>query len=211
MPEYIDISLTVTNQLVTWPGDPSVDLERVKKIENGANANVSQLNMGVHTGTHVDAPVHFIPGQYGIDALSLETLIGPVQVVQLPDSAKAADRAALNAAGIQPGVTRVLIKTSNSQLWAKNVTAFQPEFVGVSKDGAEFLVEKGIKLVGIDYLSIAPYKQSRPTHEVLLAAKLIVLEGINLTDAQPGMYTLLCLPVKLGGSDGAPARAVLVK
>lgn len=211
MSEFIDISLTVTNQLITWPGDPSVHLERVKKIEQGANANVSELNLGVHTGTHVDAPVHFIPGANGIDTLALDELIGPAQVIQLPDGEDFANRKVLEQAGILPGTTRLLIKTRNSHYWADQVKEFQPTFVGVTKDGAEFLVEKGIRLVGLDYLSISPYKQSRPTHEVLLGARVIILEGLDLSKVTPGEYTLICLPVKLGGSDGAPARAVLVK
>jgi arylformamidase len=206
-----DISLTIQNGMVVWPGDPQVTLERVSKIEDGANANVSRLELSVHTGTHLDAPCHFIPGAKALDTLPLDILIGPVQVVQLPDSVNLITAREVAQAGIAPGTIRVLFKTRNSAYWLKPEQVFETGFVGVSADGAEALVKMGIRLVGIDYLSIAPFKKSRPTHEVLLKAEMIVLEGVNLNEVQPGMYTLICLPPKLGGSDGSPARAVLVE
>ncbi len=207
--KYYDISLTIQNGMVVWPGDPAVKLERVSKIEEGANANVSKLELSVHTGTHLDAPHHFINGAKKLDALSLDVLIGPVQVVQLPDSVDLITAAVIDQAGIRPGVVRVLFKTRNSACWLKTEQVFEKDFVAVAVDGAKLLVQMGIRLVGIDYLSIAPYKQSRPTHEVLLGAEMIVLEGVNLNEIEPGMYTLICLPPKLGGCDGSPARAVL--
>jgi len=208
--QYHDISLTIHNGMVVWPGDPPVKLERVSKIEEGANANVSRLELSVHTGTHLDAPHHFINGAKTLDTLPLEVLIGPVQVVQLADSVNLITAAVVEEAGIAPGVVRVLFKTRNSAYWLKTEQVFEKEFVAVSADGAEVLVQRGMRLVGIDYLSIAPFKQSRPTHEVLLKAEMVILEGVNLNGVEPGMYTLICLPPKLGGSDGSPARAVLV-
>ncbi len=207
--KYYDISLTIQNGMVVWPGDPPVKLERVSKIEDGANANVSKLELSVHTGTHLDAPYHFIHGAKTLDTLPLEVLIGPVQVVQLADSVDLITAAVVEQAGIAPGVVRVLFKTRNSAYWLKKEQVFEKDFVGVSEDGAHLLVQRGIRLVGIDYLSIAPFKQSRPTHEVLLKAEMVVLEGANLNGIEPGMYTLICLPPKLGGCDGSPARAVL--
>jgi arylformamidase len=206
-----DISLTVTPKLPTWPGDPKVELERVEKIEDGANANVSRLAIGVHTGTHVDAPFHFLSDGTSIETLPLDVLIGAVQVVDLGDSVDLITAEVLKSADLIHEVTRVLFKTRNSQFWARGEAEFQTGFVGISADGAEFLVKQGIQLVGIDYLSIAPFKQSKPTHQILLNAKIVVLEGVNLSQIKAGVYQLVCLPLKLGGSDGAPARTVLIE
>jgi arylformamidase len=206
-----DISLTVTNEMVVWPSDPKVKLERVNKIEEGKNANVSHLDMGVHTGTHVDAPFHFLPGEKTVETLQLDILIGQALVVEIPDSAAAITAVEVEQAAIPAGTVRVLFKTRNSTFWRETEPVFHTDFVGVSADGAEALVARGIRLVGLDYLSIAPYKKSRPTHEVLLKAAMVVVEGLDLGGIAPGTYTLVCLPVKLGGSDGAPARAVLME
>jgi arylformamidase len=206
-----DISLTVDENLPTWPGDPAAVRRRVKKIEEGSNANVSELVMGAHTGTHVDAPYHFLPGGSTVESLPLDVLVGPVLVVELPLECNLINGDVVAGAGIKLDTRRVLFKTRNSTFWHKETPVFEEGFVGISKDGAEKLMELGIKFVGLDYLSIAPYKQSRPTHEVLLGAGMIILEGVDLTGVEPGWYTLYCLPIKLGGSDGAPARAILVE
>ena len=213
MRKIYDITLTVTSGMVVWPGDPKVKLERVRKIEDGANANVSEVAMSVHTGTHMDAPFHFLPEGKSIETLALDVLIGPAQVVQLPEACNVIDAEVLIKAGLDDGVERVLFKTRNSNYWISQDLAakFQTSFVGISKDGADYLVQKGVRLVGIDYLSISPYKNSRPTHEVLLKASMVILEGANLIDVPAGHYQLICLPLKLGGSDGSPARAVLIK
>jgi arylformamidase len=206
----IDVSLPLTDKLPVWPGDPRVILERVKDIADGANSNVSLLQMRVHSGTHVDAPVHFFPGEKGIEGLVLHELIGPCFVSEIPSEANVVTRKILEGLQIPSGVRRLLIKTKNSYLWTGDETEFSPEFVGLSEDGAEWMVEREIKVVGIDYLSIAPYKQSRPTHEVLLGAEVIVIEGLDLHAVTAGYYSLICLPIKLVGSDGAPARVVLI-
>jgi arylformamidase len=205
-----DLTLTIRNEMAVWPGDPQVHLERISKIEDGKNANVSRVDFSVHTGTHIDAPVHFIPGAKSVETLPLDVLIGPTQVVQLPDRVNLITAGEIDQAGILPGVIRVLFKTRNTLYWQAENTPFQNGFVAVSADGAEALVRMGIRLVGIDYLSIAPFKNSRPTHEVLLRNEMVIVEGLNLSQVQPGMYTLICLPLKIGGSDGAPARVVLV-
>lgn len=209
--EIYDISLTITNGMVVWPGDPQVRLERVSKIEEGAHANVSSLQMSVHTGTHLDAPYHFVHGAKTIDALPLEVLIGPVQVVYIADEVDLITADVIKAAGISAGTSRVLFKTRNSAYWLKAIQTFEKDFVAVSADGAQLLVEMGIRLVGIDYLSIAPFNDGVPTHQILLKNEIVVLEGINLTGIPAGSYSLICLPPKLGGSDGSPARAILLK
>jgi arylformamidase len=206
-----DISLTISPHLAVWPGDPNIVLERIAKIEEGANSNVSRMEMGVHTGTHVDAPYHFLGDHtMTVEQLPLRLLTGRAYVLCLPPEVDEITAEVLQRSEIPPRTRRLLFKTRNSSYWKDEKAAFQTDFVGISADGAQYLVEHGIKLVGIDYLSIAPYKRSRPTHEILLKAGVVVVEGLNLSEVTQGRYTLYCLPLKLAGSDGAPARAILV-
>ncbi len=209
--KYFDITLTISPQMAVWPGDPKVSLGRASKIEEGANANVSRMDMGVHTGTHVDAPYHFLQDGTTVETLPLEVLIGPVQVVELPDEVAVVDAAVLEKVHFSEGITKILFKTRNSKFWSEIEPIFHTEFVGILPDAARILVDRGFQLVGMDYLSVAPYKKSRPTHEVFLRAKVILVEGVNLAEVPAGIYQLICLPMKLGGSDGAPARIVLVQ
>jgi arylformamidase len=204
-----DITLTISPDLPTWPGDPGIEIKRVEKIEDGSNANVTRLDMGVHTGTHVDAPYHFLQDGVTVDQLNLSLLTGRAYVLHLPE-VDVITAAVLEEAQIPPRTRRVLFKTRNSELWAEGETDFQTDFVGLSEDGAEYLVRRGVKLVGMDYLSIAPFKKSRPTHERLLEAGVVVVEGLNLTEVEQGRYTIYCLPLKIANSDGAPARAILI-
>lgn len=203
-----DITVTISPNLPTWPGDPGVELQRVEKIEDGSNANVSRVDMGVHTGTHVDAPYHFLQDGITVDQIDLSLLTGRAYVLHLPE-VDVITAPVLEDAQIPPRTRRVLFKTRNSDYWAKE-EVFQTDFVGLSEDGAEYLVRRGVKLVGMDYLSIAPYKKSRPTHEKLLAAGVVIVEGLDLSEVSQGRYTLYCLPLKIAKSDGAPARAILI-
>jgi len=204
-----DITLTLSDEIPTWPGDPKFSMERFDKIEAGDNTNTTRFEMSAHTGTHVDAPYHFINHGKGVDQLSLKILTGRVYVLHLPniDVVTAAD---LEKADIPPRTRRLLIRTRNSEYWAKGVKEFRTDFVGLTADAADYLVKRGVKLVGVDYLSVAPYKQSRPTHEILLRANVIIVEGLNLAEVAQGRYMLYCLPLKLKGADGAPARAILI-
>jgi len=206
-----DISLTVTPDLPVWPGDPAIELGRVSKMEEGANNNVSHLSLSVHAGTHVDAPFHFIADGKTIESLDLETLVGPAQVIELPSGCRLVTAKELRKAGIAEGVERVLLKTRNSEYWKEAGLPFQKDFTALSPDGAAYLLERRIKLVGIDYFSIAPFKDSIPTHRTLLGQEIVVLEGVDLSAVPAGHYQLCCLPLKLGGSDGAPARAILIE
>lgn len=209
--QIYDVSLTVSPQLPVWPGDPKIVLERVAKIEDGANANVSRMDMGVHTGTHVDAPYHFLgDSPVTVEKLSLKLLTGRAYVLEIPKSADEISQAVLENVHIPPRTRRLLFKTRNSDFWGDHSGEFHTDFVGITADGARFLVERGVKLVGVDYLSVAPYKNSRPTHEILLHAGIVVVEGLDLSKVSQGRYTLYCLPMKLAGSDGAPARTILV-
>jgi arylformamidase len=206
----LDVTLTLSSGLPVWPNNPGVELERMNKIEAGANSNVSRLALGVHTGTHVDAPVHFIQGASGVDTLPLNTLMGRAYVLYLPKVSRvtATD---LSRARIPPRTRRLLVRTRNSELWARGDAEFHTDYVGVGPDAAEWIVTRGIQLVGVDYLSVAPWKESRPTHEILLKAGVVVVEGLNLNGVRPGPYQFVCLPLKLLGCDGAPARAVLMR
>ena len=204
-----DISLPISPNLPVWPGDPPFTRRYVSEIQKGGNSNTSFLEMCAHMGTHVDAPDHFLGNKQTIEDIPLNILCGRVYVLHLPDvDIITADD--LKNADIPPRTRRILFKTRNSSLWNRQVETFQSDFVALSPDAAEYLVDRSVKLVGIDYLSIAPYKQSRPTHERLLKAGIVIVEGLNLSEVSQGRYSLYCLPLKLVGSDGAPARAMLV-
>jgi arylformamidase len=205
-----DITLPISPDMIVWPGDPTVELERISSMDVGAHANVSRLACGVHTGTHVDAPHHFLNNHRTVESLSLDVLVGPACVVQVPDEADVITADVLEKAAVPSGTLRLLLKTRNSQRWERGEKAFDDKFVGVSADGAGWLAQHGVILVGIDYLSVAPYEQSVPTHRTLLGAGIIIVEGLDLSAVPPGAYDLYCLPLKLAGSDGAPARAILV-
>lgn len=205
-----DISLTITPELPVWPGDPGVELERMDKIEEGAESNVTRLNMSAHTGTHVDAPYHFLGGAADtVDQLSMKLLTGRAYVLYLPE-VDLITTSVLESAEIPPRTRRLLFKTRNSVYWINKDGTFHTEYVGIHADAAQYLVDRGVKLVGIDYYSIAPFSDPRQTHEAFLKAGVVVVEGLDLSEVSQGRYTLYCLPLKLGGSDGAPARAILV-
>jgi arylformamidase len=205
-----DISLTISSVLPVWPDDPAVELELVESMDRGAHANVSRLCAGVHTGTHVDAPHHFLNDGRTVESLPLDVLTGPCYVAQLPDDIEELSAETLQGIPVPPGTTRLLCGTRNSHLWARGENAFQRDFVAVTADGARWLVEQGVRLIGVDYLSVAPFGESVPTHTVLLEAGVVVVEGLNLSQVPRGFYDLYCLPLKLAGADGAPARAILI-
>jgi arylformamidase len=209
--KFWDISLPISQGIPVWPGDPEISIKRVSKIEDGANANVSRMDIGCHTGTHVDAPYHFLPDGKTIETLPLDALIGPVQVIRIPDDISVITEDVVLACGIRKGTSRVLFKTYNSAFWKKYGSQFRTEFAGIDDTGAQALVDMGVKLVGLDYLSVSPYKKSRPTHEAFLKASVVLLEGVNLSAVEAGDYNLVCLPLKIQGADGAPARAVLTR
>jgi len=205
-----DISLTIRSELPVWPGDAPVSLERISKIEQGEAFNVTHINMGAHVGTHVDAPFHVLGDQATIDQLPLNLLTGRAYVLHLTDDVDLITAELLINAEIPPRTRRLLFRTRNSGLWTQGLKEFQTDYVGLAPDAAEYLVNRSVKLVGIDYLSIAPFGDSVPTHQILLEAGVVIVEGLNLSEVSQGRYTLYCLPIKIGGADGAPARAILV-
>jgi arylformamidase len=186
-------------------------LEQVEAMDNGADANVSHLSAGVHVGTHVDAPHHFLNDGHTVEGLSLDVLTGPCLVAQLPNGVEAITAEVLEGISLPTDVQRILFGTSNSRLWARGKHEFQENFVAVMEDGARWLVDRGIQLVGVDYLSVAPFGDSVPTHRVLLEAGIVVVEGLDLSTMPHGFYDLYCLPLKLLGAEGAPARAILIQ
>jgi arylformamidase len=206
-----DISLPISPALPVWPGDPPIVLEQVSSMDAGAHDNISRLACGVHTGTHVDAPHHFLNNHQTVEMLPLDGLVGPACLVKIPDEVGVITAQVLEKAGIPAGTLRLLLKTSNSQIWARHEMDFFTGFVAISADGADWLVQHKLCLVGIDYLSVAPFHQSIPTHRALLEAGIIIVEGLDLSATHPGIYTLYCLPLKLVGSDGAPARVILIE
>ncbi len=214
MKKYYDISVAISPDLPVWEGDLPVVIRSISSIERGDMANVSRLEMGAHTGTHVDAPVHFVPGRKGVDMLDLEILIGPAFVADLSHIVGEIGPDDFQSANIPGGTLRLLCKTSSSDLWSKSPATFNQDFVGISADGAHWLVVHGIKLIGVDYLGVERFDKvgsGAPTHHLLLEHEMIIIEGLNLSEIPAGGYTLLCLPVKIKNLDGAPCRAILIK
>jgi arylformamidase len=205
---WTDISVPLRPGIPIFEGDPTFRLEWVFTIAGGAPCNISRLDMGVHTGTHLDAPSHFIDGAAASESIPLEAGIGPAWVVD----ATALDGPTIDAGGLSsltiPGnATRLLFKTRNSALWSE--PDFSESFIGLRADAATVLARRGVRLVGIDYLSIAPFGDPIDTHRALLDAGVAILEGIDLREVEPGPVELLCLPIRLIGSDGVPARALV--
>lgn len=200
-----DISLNLSGDTVRWVGAPTLEFDERRRISRGDATNASAVTMSVHSGTHVDAPFHFIPGGATIDALPLETFIGPARVHAV-DAQRYITEEHVNAMELG-GDTRILFKTRNSALLGK--AAYEPDFVAFSLEGARALVARGVNLVGLDYLSVAHADEQVPVHRAFLDHGVILLEGIDLSQIQPGRYELICFPLRLRGSDGAPCRAVL--
>lgn len=206
VPKIYDVSLPIYPGMLVWPGNPAVGIEAIKSIERGASSNVSLLRIGTHTATHVDAPRHFIPGAGGVDSIEPQVLLGKARLFHLADIERI-DRELLKRLDLD-GITRVLFATSNSALLRKQ--QHEPRYVYVSEGAARYLVDIGIKLVGVDYLSIEQYQnKSRPAHHILLGAGVVIVEGLDLSGVPPGDFELICLPLKLRGADGAPARVFL--
>lgn len=208
--ELIDISVALSADLPIWPGDPPIRLEPAQSISAGDEVNVSKLSLSTHTGTHVDPPLHVQRDGASVDELPLDALIGPCWVCDLTSIDRPVNASDLAAAGIPSGAKRLLLKTRNSRLWDVQPTPFVEDFVALTPDAARWIVDRRIRLVGIDYLSIEPFSGfDGETHRILLGAGVIALEGLDLRSVAPGGYTLLCLPLKIAGGDGAPCRALL--
>jgi arylformamidase len=205
--DWLDISAPINPSMPTFEGDPPVEFELVKSLAGGDVCNLTRIDMGAHTGTHIDAPIHFVPGGAGSETIAIDAVVGPAWVVDAREQRGPITADDLARMAIPPAETRILFRTSNSLLWEQ--PGFQTGFVGLDASASEVLAGRPTTLVGIDYLSIAPFGDPTPTHVALLSAGVVVLEGLDLRAVEPGPYELLCLPLRIAGSDGAPARALL--
>jgi len=204
-----DVSLLIRPGMAVWPGDDDVLIEPVRSQEDGNRANVSNIRMNLHTGTHVDSPGHFIAGAATVETLRLDVLIGRAWVAEL-DASGAITADDLAAVGIPREARRLLLKTHNSALWRSCPDEFRPDFAHLTEDAARWVVERGLLLIGVDYLSVESPRSDGVTHTTLLGAGVVVVESLNLAEVAPGWYDLYCLPLKVQGGDGAPARVVLI-
>ncbi|MCL5673435.1 MAG: cyclase family protein [Deltaproteobacteria bacterium] len=206
---YIDVSLTVEDGMVHWPKDPEVIIKQFSSIKNGDAANNTHLSFGTHTGTHIDAPRHFYEDGIGIDKIKLEALTGECSVIEVPEKYEAITEDFLKMQNINNG-GRILFKTKNSKIISRDKN-FHEDYVYVASDAAKYMVEKGIILVGVDYLSVEGYGKGHETHRTLLGAGVVIIESLYLEQVEPGNYKLIAFPIKIKDSDGAPARVILEK
>jgi arylformamidase len=205
--DWIDISFPVRSGMVHWPGDPDIRIEKLADMDQGSVCNVSYLHMSAHTGTHMDGPKHFIKGAEGLDTMPFEATIGRARVIELDV------KVAITPESLQPHKLRrgerILFKTRNTRRSWKS-DAFDEDFIYISKEASQFIVDRGVRTVGVDYLSVGGFKKDGvETHQILLGARVWIIEGLNLSKVKPGHYDLVCLPIKILDSDGAPARAIL--
>lgn len=203
-----DISVPIGPGLPTWPGSVGYRLIQAMSIAAGAMANVTRLDMDVHTGTHVEAPLHFLDDGAALDTVTLERFVGPAVVASVDGPEVTAE--ALAKLVLPERVERLLLKTRNSGAWPAS-GRFDPSYVALTPEAARWIVDRGVRLVGIDYLSVQRYADDGETHRILMRANTLILEGLNLADVVPGEYTLVCLPMRLVGTEAAPVRAVLLE
>ena len=206
----IDISIPLSEKTPVWEGDKGISVSRVAKIEEGSDFNVSRIELGVHSGTHIDAPFHVFENGNTVNQIPLETLIGSVQVVEIPDGISVIDKNCLMKLKFQDGIDRVLFKTTNSFYWETDPFSFNREFVAVNSEGAKVLADMGLRLIGVDYFSVSSFNDLKQPHLILLGRGIVLLENVDLRRVEPGIYELICLPMKIIGTDGAPVRAVLI-
>lgn len=207
MSDWIDISVPIRTGMAHWPDNPPIVVEKIMDMDHGGAANVSKMSLGVHTGTHVDAPSHFTPGGIGVDALPLDALVGVARVIEIRGDAVSV--AELAAANVTRG-ERILLKTRNSPAaWQRK--DFVEDAVALTEESAKWLAQCGVMTLGIDYLSVGSYAadNGEPVHRALIGAGIIIIEGLDLTGVPPGPCDLVCLPLKIADADGAPARAIL--
>ncbi|RZV37366.1 MAG: cyclase family protein [Candidatus Acidulodesulfobacterium acidiphilum] len=207
---FIDVSMEITDGMLHWPSDPVIEIDNYSQIKKGAAANNSKITCGVHTGTHIDAPKHFVDDGIGIDGLDINNLIGNCRVIEVPSIVSPINKEFLEPLNIKKG-DRLLFKTKNSEWINSGDKNFRTDYVYVNPEASKYMVEKGVALVGVDYLSVEGYHIGHDTHKTLLGAGVVIIEGLNLFGVEPGDYYLMALPVKIKDSNGAPARVILQK
>jgi arylformamidase len=203
---FYDITIPIESGMISWPGDGPVNVERVRSMDDGDRLNQSRIDMSAHTGTHMDAPIHFIQNGEGIDSTALDLLVGPVVVIQIPNVMEIG-ASQLESSVIPVGTERLLLKTDNAKLLGKR--EFDQGYTYITLDGARYLIDHGVRLVGIDYLSVAEYGKGEVVHRELLGAGIVIIEGLDLREVLPGIYNMTALPLRISDCDGAPARVVL--
>lgn len=208
-----DISIPITTVMPVWPGDPPVDLVQVSAIAKGDSANVTRLSMSVHTGTHIDAPKHFFEEGISVDQIPLTKMIGPVLVIEIDPQVNVISEQILKSHpnhALLNEAKKVLFRTRNSNLWSQFPDSFHQNYVGIDASGARYLRDFHLDLIGIDYLSVAPFDETERPHQVLLSDGCILLEGLDLSGVPGGVYEIICLPLNIPACEGAPARVILV-
>ena len=207
---WIDVSMPIDGDLLVWPGNPTIQLSESQRIARGDASNVSELRIGTHSGTHVDPPVHFVEGATGVDRVPLDVLIGPCWVADVTGRRGTLGAGDLDALGVPAGTDRLLLRTDNSELWRTMPTKFPESFTSIGADAAGWIVARGIRLVGIDFLGIeARGALGHPTHVELLSNGVVIVEGLNLGQVTAGEHDLVVLPLRIVDGDGGPARAVV--
>ena len=208
MSRIFDISVPIRTGGLVYPGNPEIDISLQQAVAKGASANVSTIRFGSHTGTHVDASRHFFDDGQPVDKIPLDRLIGPALLVGFDDEMRSVGASDLRARDLK-GHKRILIRTRNSALLSQR--EFVPDYTFLAPDGAQYLVDSGVELVGVDYLSIEQFHSGHHrTHRTLLERSVVIVEGLDLSAPSPGEYNFICLPLRIEGCDGAPARAVLI-
>lgn len=207
-----DISLALTPQTVTWESsEKGYNYHILHTLGENCPCNLSEQSYGSHTGTHLDAPLHFIENGKTVDQLDINTLVGAVELVDVPGN-QPIDRTFLESAGLDLSLKRIIFRTENTRRDLMHSSQFHTDYVGVAPDASQWLVDNGYQLVGVDYLSVGPYHHGNiETHRILLEAGIIVLEGLVLNSVNPGKYLLAALPLKVTGVEGSPCRAVLIE
>ncbi len=204
----VDISIPLHRQMRIWPGSPGFASSAHLSLDSGDVANATQVEMDVHCGTHVDAPRHFVEGGATLDAIGLRPFMGPAWVADAAGH-RAIDEALLDTLEIPPGTARLLLRTDNS--FEAPEAPFREDYVALTAGAAQWVVDRGVELIGIDYLSVQRFRDPPATHQILLRGGTMILEGVDLRDVRPGPWTLLCLPIRLVGTEAAPARALLLE
>jgi arylformamidase len=206
-----DVTVSFSPEVPVWPGDPEIELRPLSRTANGAAGNTTQIICPTHCGTHVDPPWHFIDDGADLDGVPIERWVGPCQVIELPAGITVIDPKDLETAGIAVQTTRLLMKTTNSAKWKTRPLTFETDYVALSPAGARWIIDRGLNLIGIDYLSFETYTDAEnAVHRTILGHGIVAIEGLDLSAVSPGFYDLVCLPLKIRHGDGAPARVILL-
>ena len=208
--KIIDITIPLSEQTPVWEGEKGISIDHMKRIGHQSDFNVSRIELGVHSGTHIDSPFHALEDGVTVDQIPLNVLLGEVQVVQIPIEYKVINSKCLQEIEFNNSIDRVLFKTTNSDYWEYDPYSFNRNYVALNSQGARFLTDRNIKLIGMDYFSISTFSDLFEPHAILLKNNVVILENIDLRNVMPGLYKLICLPIKLIGTEGAPVRAVLI-